>query len=82
MTRKPIVHGTYGGAQQHRLRGIPLCEECREARNAYQRRRRQRDLTAYNKDREQVAAYTRAMQALRERHRAEFDALYEEQKSA
>lgn len=37
--RKPIAHGTYRGARQHRYRGEPVCEECRLAENAYQRER-------------------------------------------
>lgn len=37
---KPIRHGTNAGYQQHRRRSIPPCEPCREARNAYDTRRR------------------------------------------
>lgn len=39
MTRpvEPINHGTYGGAQVHQRRGIPLCEPCKQARAAYRR---------------------------------------------
>ncbi|MFI2033700.1 hypothetical protein ACH470_03210 [Streptomyces bottropensis] len=37
--RKPIAHGTFKGARQHRYRREPLCEPCREAENAYQRER-------------------------------------------
>ncbi|MEV7793374.1 hypothetical protein AB0O68_15480 [Streptomyces sp. NPDC087512] len=43
--RKPIAHGTYKGARQHRYRKEPLCEPCRQAENTYQnekyRRRKQ-----------------------------------------
>ncbi|SMF86016.1 hypothetical protein [Streptomyces sp. Amel2xC10] len=35
--RKPIAHGTYRGARQHRYRKEPLCRPCRDAENAYQR---------------------------------------------
>lgn len=34
--RKPIAHGTYRGARQHRYRKEPLCEPCRIAENTYQ----------------------------------------------
>jgi hypothetical protein len=37
--RKPIAHGTYRGARQHRYRKEPLCEQCRLAENAYQNQR-------------------------------------------
>lgn len=37
--RKPIAHGTFKGACQHRYRQEPLCEPCRLARNAYQQKR-------------------------------------------
>ncbi|MBL1100103.1 hypothetical protein [Streptomyces coffeae] len=35
--RKPIAHGTFKGARQHRYRQEPLCPPCPEAENAYQR---------------------------------------------
>lgn len=38
--RKPIEHGTYRGAAQHRRRGEDLCEPCRAADNLYQQERR------------------------------------------
>lgn len=37
--RKPIAHGTYKGARQHRYRKEPVCELCRLAENAYQNER-------------------------------------------
>jgi hypothetical protein len=39
LPRQPIKHGTDGGWQAHRKRGEPVCEACRIARNAAQRRR-------------------------------------------
>ncbi|MFE9127029.1 hypothetical protein ACFYOF_16690 [Streptomyces sp. NPDC007148] len=36
---KPIAHGEYKGARQHRYRNEPLCEPCRVAENAYQNER-------------------------------------------
>jgi hypothetical protein len=35
----PIQHGTYAGWMAHRRRGIPICDECRAAHNAYRRER-------------------------------------------
>ena len=35
--RKPIVHGTFKGAQQHRYRGEEPCPPCRDAYRAYWR---------------------------------------------
>lgn len=37
--RKPIAHGMYKGARQHRYRKEQLCERCRQAENAYQNER-------------------------------------------
>lgn len=37
--RKPIDHGTFKGARQHRYRKEALCEPCRLAENAYQNER-------------------------------------------
>jgi len=37
--RKPIAHGTPNGAKQHRYRKEPLCQPCRVAEAADQRRR-------------------------------------------
>lgn len=37
--RKPIAHGTYKGARQHRYRKEPLCDPCRLAENDYQKER-------------------------------------------
>lgn len=34
---KPIAHGTFNGAQQHRYRKEPMCDPCREAWLAYWR---------------------------------------------
>lgn len=35
--RSPIAHGELKGARQHARYGVPLCDPCREAVNAYQR---------------------------------------------
>lgn len=42
--RKPIAHGTFRGARQHRYRKEPLCEPCRLAENDYQNERNARGL--------------------------------------
>lgn len=34
--RRPVAHGSYRGARQHRYRKEPLCQPCRDAENAYQ----------------------------------------------
>lgn len=39
---KPIAHGTYRGARQHRYRNEPPCGPCRLAENAYQREMKQK----------------------------------------
>jgi hypothetical protein len=43
--RAPVAreHGTMRGVRQHLKTGEPLCEECREARNAYHREWRSRN---------------------------------------
>lgn len=43
-TPQPINHGTFGGALTHARRGVPLCEECRLARNARNREKYARRL--------------------------------------
>lgn len=43
--KKTINHGTYAGVSAHRVRGIPLCEPCREAEREYQRERRRKIAT-------------------------------------
>jgi hypothetical protein len=35
--RKPIDHGTFNGAQQHRYRKEVMCQPCREAYRTYWR---------------------------------------------
>ncbi|QFQ97428.1 hypothetical protein F9278_15780 [Streptomyces phaeolivaceus] len=42
--RKPINHGTFRGARQHRYRKEPLCQPCQNAENAYQRERNAKGL--------------------------------------
>jgi len=37
--RKPIAHGEFRGARQHRYRGEELCEACHKAEADYQRER-------------------------------------------
>ncbi|MCM2394369.1 hypothetical protein [Streptomyces albipurpureus] len=45
--RKPIDHGTYRGARQHRYRGEPVCELCLPEEAAYTaERQRARRATA------------------------------------
>lgn len=38
--RKPIAHGEFRGARQHRYRGEAPCEACRDAERAYQNDRK------------------------------------------
>jgi hypothetical protein len=72
-----IKHGTYGGYQAHKLKGIPICEPCRLANNAYQR-----DYRKTNPDRQAVNvarqhARDRALRKLARAHPVEFRALYD-----
>ena len=59
-----IEHGTYAGAQAHRLRGEKPCEPCRDAQNAYTREWRKR--TAYRDSRRGAYARNRVLSAIRE----------------
>lgn len=60
----PIKHGTYGGAQAHRKRGIPQCESCKDARNKYETNlRRQRKKEADGR-KEQLLIRGRALARL------------------
>ena len=65
-------HGTYARYTKDRCR----CDECREAGNAYHRAYRARHPHLAAISRRQNAAYRAAMVAIRERYRAEFDAIY------
>lgn len=38
--KEPIEHGTLSGHTKERERGLPICDECRDAFNVYQRNRR------------------------------------------
>jgi hypothetical protein len=43
---KTIPHGTYPGFDAHVRRGVPVCQPCRDAKNAYKREWRARKKVA------------------------------------
>lgn len=81
MTKPLQPHGTTGAYQRHRKRGEEPCDDCRAAQATYMRELR-RNPNVREADRAQAKAYKAAESRLRERHRAEFDALYAEELAA
>lgn len=71
-------HGTYAGAMAHQREGSTKCRPCKDAAAEYMRRRRATSQRARDLDRAQQRAYRVAERALRQRHRDEFDELYEQ----
>lgn len=70
-----INHGTRGGYYAHRRLSEPPCDECRAAINEYVREYRGKTGLDRNREREKIRR--KAMVALREAHREEYDALVE-----
>jgi hypothetical protein len=71
-----INHGTRSGYYAHRRLSEPPCDECREAINEYIRDYRSRTGLARNRAGERLRR--RALAALRDRHREEYEEiLYE-----
>lgn len=67
-----INHGTQGGYHAHRRTGSEPCQPCKDAVNTYMRKYRKD-----NPDRDRVRDRVRrkAMAALRDMHRADYDEL-------
>lgn len=70
--------GTSAGYAWHSKRGEKPCEPCREGRRAYINRHLAENRNPRRKTSVRTRAYGAAMAKLRERHRAEFDLLYED----
>jgi len=68
-----INHGTRGGYYAHRRQSEPPCDDCRAAINEYIREYRARNGMARNREREKIRR--KAMAALREAHRVEYERL-------
>lgn len=77
MKRDDPRHGEYAGYLAHYREGEKACKACREARNAYVREHRSKS----NGWREQQSARSRAITRLINRHRAEYQALYVEERT-
>jgi hypothetical protein len=71
-----INHGTRGGYYAHRRLGEPPCDDCRAAINEYIREYRAKNGLARNRAGERRRR--RALAALRNRHREEYEELLEE----
>lgn len=71
-----INHGTRGGYYAHRRIGDPPCDACRAAINEYVREYRAKNGLARNREREKVRR--KALAALREAHRDEYERLVEQ----
>lgn len=71
-----INHGTRGGYYAHRRLSDPPCDACRDAINEYNREYRNRNGLARNRESEKIRR--KALAALRDRHREEYDALVDE----
>jgi len=71
-----INHGTRSGYYAHRRMGNPPCDDCREAINEYVREYRAKNGLARNRAGEKIRR--KALAALRDRHRDEYEDLLEE----
>jgi hypothetical protein len=71
-----INHGTRSGYYAHRRMGDPPCNDCREAINEYIREYRSR--TGLSRNRAGEKMRRRALAALRERHREEYEDILDE----
>lgn len=71
-----INHGTRGGYYAHRRLNDPPCESCRAAINEYVREYRAKNGLARNREREKVRR--KALAALRDAHRSEYERLVEQ----
>jgi hypothetical protein len=71
-----INHGTRGGYYAHRRQSEPPCDDCRKAINEYVREYRAKNGLARNREREKIRR--RALAALRDAHRGEYDRLVDE----
>lgn len=71
-----INHGTRGGYYAHRRISDPPCDECRAAINEYVREYRAKNGLTRNREREKIRR--RALAALRDAHRAEYERLVEQ----
>lgn len=67
-----INHGTRSGYYAHRRLSDPPCDDCREAINKYVRDRREK---ADSRDRRRDRVRRKALSALREAHREEYQML-------
>lgn len=71
-----INHGTRGGYYAHRRLSDPPCDACRAAINEYVREYREKNGLSRNREREKVRR--RALAALREAHRDEYEMLVDQ----
>jgi hypothetical protein len=76
-----IEHGTYRGYAKCRLRIEGACAPCLTANADYHQQHRADNPERREQDRRNKSAYYRALSRLRDRHRAEFLALYAEEGS-
>lgn len=71
-----INHGTRGGYYAHRRISDPPCDECRAAINEYVREYRARKGLDRSREREKIRR--RALSALRDAHREEYERIVEQ----
>lgn len=71
-----INHGTRGGYYAHRRLSDPPCDECRAAINEYVKEYREKNGLSRNREREKIRR--KALAALREAHRTEYEMLVEQ----
>jgi hypothetical protein len=71
-----INHGTRGGYYAHRRLSDPPCAECRAAINEYVKEYREKNGRSRNRELEKIRR--KALAALRDRHRDEYEALVAE----
>jgi len=69
--------GTYSGAQRHMRRKEPLCDPCREARNAYQSALRKRNPVMIERATRARLIRSRVLTILAQRHPTEYQMIWE-----
>lgn len=81
--RTPIQPcGTFGGYQRHKRERTTPCDACREANRRYASNYRTKNPEVWEQDVAALRARREATKRLIARHRAEFDALLDEVRSA
>ena len=73
MSDQEIEHGTYAGYQKHKRRGGAVCDDCRQANNAYHRELSALNTPGRKRAKIRQQARTEAALIVAARYASEFD---------